>query len=148
MFKKRIFNEQRRPFKFTSQKSSYQLIFFFLTTQKGCMNLPSWKIMTILMVLESIVLLTHYLLFLASLNMSQVEFGLRVWQLLWYIWISIAGCVGNSIVIYITFKSSDIQRKTPFNVYLLTLAIVDLIISIFAIPTIYQVYTNYNIYQL
>ena len=74
--------------------------------------------------------------------MSSNTFPVRVWQLVWYIWISIAGITGNSIVIYVSFNSKDIQRKAPFNVYLLTLAIVDLLISIFAIP-IYILSTNY-----
>ena len=66
--------------------------------------------------------------------MSQNNFPLRLWQLIWYIFIFIAGSVGNSTVIYVTFKAKDIQRKAPFNVYLLTLSIVDLLISLVAVP--------------
>ena len=68
------------------------------------------------------------------MKMSQNNFPLRLWQLIWYICIFVVGCVGNGIVIYVTFKAKDIQRKAPFNVYLLTLSIVDLLISIVAMP--------------
>ena len=66
--------------------------------------------------------------------MSQNNFPLRLWQLIWYICILIVGSVGNGIVIYVTFKARDIQRDAPFNVYLVTLSIVDLSISVIATP--------------
>ena len=68
------------------------------------------------------------------MKVSQKKFPLRIWQLIWYICIFVTGCVGNGIVIYVTFKANDIQRKAPFNVYVLTLSIVDLLISAVAMP--------------
>ena len=68
------------------------------------------------------------------MKVSQKKFPLRIWQLIWYICIFVTGCVGNGIVIYVTFKANDIQRKAPFNVYVLTLSIVDLLISANAMP--------------
>ena len=68
------------------------------------------------------------------MKVSQKKFPLRIWQLIWYICIFVSGCVGNGIVIYVTFKANDIQRKAPFNVYVLTLSIVDLLISAVAMP--------------
>lgn len=68
------------------------------------------------------------------MKVSQKKFPLRIWQLIWYICIFVTGCIGNGIVIYVTFKANDIQRKAPFNVYVLTLSIVDLLISAVAMP--------------
>ena len=68
------------------------------------------------------------------MKVSQNKFFLRIWQLIWYICIFVAGCAGNGIAIYVTFKANDIERKAPFNVYVLTLSIVDLLISAFAMP--------------
>ena len=66
--------------------------------------------------------------------MSQSNFPLRSWQLIWYILIFMIGFVGNSLVIYVTLKARDIHKKAPFNVFLLTLSIVDLLICIVAMP--------------
>ena len=75
-----------------------------------------------------------FFLDLCQIYMSQNNFPLRLWQLIWYICILIFGFVGNGIVIYVTFKAKDIQRDAPFNAYLVTLSIVDLSISVIATP--------------
>ena len=75
-----------------------------------------------------------FFLDLCQTYMSQNNFPLRLWQLIWYICILIFGFAGNGIVIYVTFKAKDIQRDAPFNAYLVTLSIVDLSISVIATP--------------
>uniref|UniRef100_A0A7M5WQV3 G-protein coupled receptors family 1 profile domain-containing protein n=2 Tax=Clytia hemisphaerica TaxID=252671 RepID=A0A7M5WQV3_9CNID len=70
-------------------------------------------------------------------------FPVRIWQLVWYSLISLIGTIGNSLVIYLicAAKKSKIDRKAPFNIYLLVLAIVDLMISLLCVP-IYVLSTN------
>ncbi|XP_057315118.1 apelin receptor B-like isoform X1 [Hydractinia symbiolongicarpus] len=63
------------------------------------------------------------------------NFTLSAWQTTWYMVIFILGLVGNGIVIFVIMKSKTIQRDAPFNIYLLALAIIDMLISIICVPT-------------
>ena len=77
-------------------------------------------------------------------SLSEVEevFPIRSWQILWYIMILIVGGVGNCIVIDVILRSKKIKRSAPFNVYILALAIVDLVIALVGLP-IYVMSTSF-----
>ena len=63
-------------------------------------------------------------------------FPVRTWQLCWYVLIAFSGTIGNSIVIYLAFvaKKGGINRKAPFNIYLIALAITDLLACLCCVP--------------
>ena len=63
-------------------------------------------------------------------------FPVRTWQLCWYVLIAVSGIIGNSIIIYLAFvsKKGGINRKAPFNIYLIALAITDLLACICCVP--------------
>ena len=70
-------------------------------------------------------------------------FPLRTWQLSWYIMIFIFGVTGNLTVCLVICRSgSRLLYRVPFNKYLLSLAVADLMVSLFAIP-IYVLSTSY-----
>ena len=69
------------------------------------------------------------------------QFPLRIWELVLFILIFIIGSIGNVTVLIVITKSKRINRTAPFNVYLFTLALVDLFVSIFALPD-YVLRTN------
>ena len=61
-------------------------------------------------------------------------FPFRVWELLWYLCIFIVGTIGNSLVIIVIVKSKKIDCGALINILILTLAIVDMMISIIGLP--------------
>ena len=63
-----------------------------------------------------------------------VEFPFRVWELLWYLCIFIVGTIGNSLVIIVIVRSKKIDCAALINILILTLAIVDMTISIIGLP--------------
>ena len=63
-----------------------------------------------------------------------VEFPLRVWELLWYLCILIVGTIGNSLVVIVILRSKKIDCAALINILILTLAIVDMMISIIGLP--------------
>ena len=75
--------------------------------------------------------------------MTKVYFSLREWQLAWYTIISLTGIIGNLLVIYLALTTTKnmkydrrrrIDRKAPFNIYLVSLAFTDFLISLSCIP--------------
>ena len=68
------------------------------------------------------------------LNHIMVKFPFRVWELLWYLCIFIVGTIGNSLVIIVILRSKKIDRAALINILILTLAIVDMMISIIGLP--------------
>ena len=62
------------------------------------------------------------------------EFPFRVWELLWYLCIFIVGTIGNSSVIIVIVRIKKIDCGALINILILTLAIVDMIISIIGLP--------------
>ena len=63
-----------------------------------------------------------------------MEFPFRVWELLWYLCIFIVGTIGNSLVIIVIVKSKKIDCGALINILILTLATVDMMISIIGLP--------------
>ena len=63
-----------------------------------------------------------------------VEFPFRVWEFLWYLCIFIVGTIGNSLVIIVIVRSQRIDCGALTNILILTLAIVDMMISIIGLP--------------
>ena len=63
-----------------------------------------------------------------------VEFPFRVWELLWYLCIFLVGTIGNSLVIIVIIRSKKIDCGALINILVLTLAVVDMIISIIGLP--------------
>ena len=63
-----------------------------------------------------------------------VEFPFRVWELLWYLCIFLVGTIGNSLVIIVIIRSKKIDGGALINILVLTLAVVDMIISIIGLP--------------
>ena len=75
--------------------------------------------------------------------MNKVYFPLREWQLAWYTIISLTGIIGNLLVIYLALTTTKsmkydrtrrIDHKAPFNIYLVSLAFIDFLISLSCIP--------------
>ena len=73
------------------------------------------------------------------------NFELRPWEVVCYSLILVIGVLGNTTVILVIRKSGNSAkyrfRDVPFNVYLMALAIVDLILSIICLP-VYIMSTN------
>ena len=67
-------------------------------------------------------------------NHIMVEFPFRVWEFLWYLCIFIVGTIGNSLVIIVIVRSQRIDCGALTNILILTLAIVDMMISIIGLP--------------
>ena len=63
-----------------------------------------------------------------------VEFPFRVCELLWYLYIFVVGTIGNSLVIIVIVRSKKIDCGALINILVLTLAIVDMMISIIGLP--------------
>ena len=63
-----------------------------------------------------------------------VEFPFRVCKLLWYLCIFVVGTIGNSLVIIVIVRSKKIDCGALINILVLTLAIVDMMISIIGLP--------------
>ena len=60
-----------------------------------------------------------------------------IWEVICYCFIVIAGVLGNLVVIIVVLKSSSARhrfREVPFNIYLMALAIVDLMASVSSFP--------------
>lgn len=62
------------------------------------------------------------------------SFQLYIWQVLWIALIFTVGVTGNSAVIIVMRKSQDVAKTSPFNVYVFTLAVIDLLASMFMLP--------------
>ena len=67
-------------------------------------------------------------------NHIMVEFPFRVCELLWYLYIFVVGTIGNSLVIIVIVRSKKIDCGALINILVLTLAIVDMMISIIGLP--------------
>ena len=61
-------------------------------------------------------------------------FPLRPWQLVWYCSISFFGGTGNIMVLYVIWKGGPTFRKTSYNLWLVSLATSDLLLSSVAVP--------------
>ena len=71
----------------------------------------------------------------AALNAKdESPFLLRYWQLTWYLLIFFSGTFGNLLVCLVIYKSSSIFRSTPFNMYLCSLAVADLLLALIVLP--------------
>jgi hypothetical protein len=67
--------------------------------------------------------------------MAGIEF--LTWEIICYCFIFVAGLLGNLTVITVVLKSGSAQhrfREVPFNIYLMSLAIVDLIFAVTCLP--------------
>ena len=64
---------------------------------------------------------------------SQAEFPLRYWQLFSYIIIALIGIPGNGLVL-IVLKRSKAIRNSAFGVYIGSLAVADIIVSVLCVP--------------
>ncbi|XP_066935397.1 5-hydroxytryptamine receptor 1F-like [Clytia hemisphaerica] len=71
------------------------------------------------------------------------SFHIRIWQLIWYCVICLFGTLGNSLIIYLATvaKKGGIDRKAPFNIYLVALAVTDFLVCLSSLPT-YILSTN------
>ena len=63
-----------------------------------------------------------------------VEFPFCVCKLLWYLCMFVVGTIGNSLVINVIVRSTKIDCGALINILVLTLAIVDMMISIIGLP--------------
>ena len=61
-------------------------------------------------------------------------FPFRTWELIWYSVIFVVGALGNSLVCLTFFKSSLAFRSTPFNKYLCSLAVADMLLAVVVLP--------------
>lgn len=62
------------------------------------------------------------------------KYVISTWELCWYILIMILGVLGNVFVLIVSFRSKSVSRSAPFNVYVTSLALVDLLISLLVVP--------------
>ena len=72
--------------------------------------------------------------------------GLRfqVWELTCYCCIFIAGVMGNSVLCLVVWKSGPAFRRVPFNIYLMALAIADLLLAVVCLPVYVMSSSIYN----
>ena len=61
-------------------------------------------------------------------------FPLRIWELIWYSVILLTGALGNLLVCLVICKSSSVFRSTPFNMYLCSLAVADMLVALIGLP--------------
>ena len=61
-------------------------------------------------------------------------FPFCTWQLVWYSVILVIGALGNSLVCLTFFKSSLAFRSIPFNKYLCSLAVADMLLAVVVVP--------------
>ena len=59
---------------------------------------------------------------------------LKVWELLCYCFIFVTGLIGNLVVCLVVLKSGPEFRRVPFNIYLMSLAMVDLTLAVVCLP--------------
>lgn len=62
------------------------------------------------------------------------DFDLRAWELACYCLIFIVGLLGNLTICLVVLKSDPSYRLMPFNVYLMSLAIADLLLAVVCLP--------------
>ena len=61
-------------------------------------------------------------------------FDVRVWELVCYCFIFIVGLLGNLTICLVVLKSGPSYTLLPFNVYLMSLAIADLVLAVVCLP--------------
>ena len=71
----------------------------------------------------------------------QDAFPFQLWEFVWYLLIFVLGSVGNITVLLVILLHRRINRKSTFNIMILSLATTDLLISIVGLP-IYIMSTN------
>ena len=59
---------------------------------------------------------------------------LKLWELACYCFIFVTGLIGNLVVCLVVLNSGRVFRRVPFNVYLMSLAIVDLTLAVVCLP--------------
>ena len=71
----------------------------------------------------------------------QDAFPFQLWEFVWYLLVFVLGSVGNITVLLVILLHRRINRKSTFNIMMLSLATTDLLISIVGLP-IYIMSTN------
>lgn len=69
---------------------------------------------------------------MASLR-SQESFPIRVWELIAYVIITVAGIFGNSLVLGV-LKQNKQMRETAFGIYIASLAVADIFVCVLCLP--------------
>ena len=67
-------------------------------------------------------------------NQGGTAFPLRYWELIWYCVILVTGALGNVLVCLVICKSSKLFRSVPFNMYLCSLAVADILLALVVLP--------------
>ena len=62
------------------------------------------------------------------------NFELQTWELVWHCLILVIGGLGNLVVCLVILKSPPNFKSTPFNMYLLSLAVADLLLALITLP--------------
>ena len=65
---------------------------------------------------------------------EETTFPLRYWELAWCSLILITGALGNLLVCLVIYKSSSVFRLTPFNMFLCSLAVTDMLLALVVLP--------------
>ena len=69
-------------------------------------------------------------------------FPFRLWEFIWYLLLFVTGSVGNITVLLVIILHRGINRKSTFNIMLLSLATTDLLTSVVGLP-IYIMSTSF-----
>ena len=75
-------------------------------------------------------------------SIVQDNFPFRLWEFIWYLLLFVMGSVGNIAVLLVIILHRGINRKSTFNIMLLSLATTDLLTSVVGLP-IYIMSTNF-----
>ena len=73
-------------------------------------------------------------LYLKIEDETRPTFPLRSWELIWYSVILLTGGLGNVFVCLVICKSGSVFRSTPFNMYLCSLAVADMMLALVVLP--------------